>query len=61
MKVAQGVAGSVIDRGSVTKFIPYRFTGVQHSLQDIGVMDLGALREGGESGNGALRDAGREW
>lgn len=50
VKVAQGVAGSVIDRGSVTKFIPYLFTGVQHSLQDIGVMSLDALREGVNEG-----------
>ncbi|TPX73055.1 IMP dehydrogenase [Chytriomyces confervae] len=50
VKVAQGVVGSVVDKGSVKKFLSYLTTGVQHGLQDIGVQSLEELRDKVSSG-----------
>lgn len=43
VRVAQGVSGSVADKGSLTAYLPYLITGLKHSLQDMGFKSLNAL------------------
>lgn len=45
VRVAQGVSGSVIDKGSVFDFVPYLMQGVRHAMQDIGCQNLDELHQ----------------
>jgi len=53
VKVAQGVSGAVVDKGTLKKFVPYLTAAVQHALQDLGAVSLEALEE--YTANGQLR------
>mmetsp|Transcript_11861 Transcript_11861/g.11516 ORF Transcript_11861/g.11516 Transcript_11861/m.11516 type:complete len:532 (+) Transcript_11861:37-1632(+) len=53
VKVAQGVSGAVVDKGTLRRYIRYLIQGVKHGLQNIGaqhVSDLATL-----AASGALR------
>ena len=50
VKVAQGVSGAVVDKGSLKKYLPYIIQGVRHGLQDVGVRAVADLHEKAEKG-----------
>ena len=43
VRVAQGVSGTVVDKGSVLDYVPYVLQGLRHSLQDMGCRDVKTL------------------
>lgn len=51
VKVAQGVSGSVQDKGPLSRYLPYIVQGVKHGLQDLGVRSLPQVNEKRNSGD----------
>lgn len=50
IKVAQGVSGAVVDKGSMFNFVPYLIQGLKLSFQDMGIRSIPALHESLHSG-----------
>lgn len=45
IKVAQGVSGTVQDKGTLIRYIPYLVQGVRHGMQDAGLLNIEEARE----------------
>ncbi len=50
IRVAQGVSGTVVDKGSIVNYVPYLMQGVKHAIQDVGCSSVAALHQKVASG-----------
>ena len=50
VKVAQGVSGSVVDKGSLRTYLPHLINGIKAGLEDLGVNSIDILRTHVDSG-----------
>jgi IMP dehydrogenase len=53
IKVAQGVSGAVVDKGTITSYLMYLMQGLRQSLQDLGTQSITTVHE--QLHNGKLR------
>merc|ERR1712154_742208 len=45
VRVAQGVTGTVVDKGSLKRYLPYLISGVKHGFQDLGIKSISEIEE----------------
>jgi len=45
VKVAQGVSGTVVDKGSILTYLPYLIQGLKHGMQDAGVRSIDEMKK----------------
>ncbi|MBD3305149.1 IMP dehydrogenase [candidate division KSB3 bacterium] len=45
VRVAQGVSGSVVDKGSLFNYVPYLIQGLKHAFQDMGMRNVQQLHQ----------------
>ena len=50
LKIAQGVSGAVVDKGSIVNYVPYLMQGVKHAMQDMGCRTVTKLHKRLRSG-----------
>lgn len=51
LRVAQGVSGTVMDKGSIQHYVPYLVLGVKHGLQDLGQQSIKILKKARDAGH----------